>query len=171
MASQNPGKDYVGEAIPHESGHIIVGIAVGLPILALDFNFVRMPDGRAAIGDFATMGISPPDAEIPGMDPKVKASYKLYVCGGVAGNIYVGQTISVQGTDADRKELARFTDQPIEELAEMAQSIIHKRRRKFRRMMSITRQRFLDKMKDGNLQTGRYNLLTAEEILTTYGKD
>jgi len=53
----------------------------------LDFNVTRLPDGRIAIGDFATLVYSPPDEEIPKMEKKLKASLMLLVAGGVAGNI------------------------------------------------------------------------------------
>ncbi len=167
MNAENPALSYLDEAIPHEAGHLIVGKAVGLPARGLDFNVTRLPDGRIAIGDFATLVYSPPDEEIPNMEKKLKASLMLLTAGGVAGNIYVGQKVG-QGADADRKELARLTNKPLEELAEMAQPIIHKRRDAFRQLMSRIKEAFLEKLNDPTLQTGRHNLLTEQDLEAIY---
>jgi hypothetical protein len=35
-------------------------------------------------------GYAPPDEEIHGMDPKIKAAFMLFVAGGVAGNKFSG---------------------------------------------------------------------------------
>lgn len=169
MNANNPALSYLEEAIPHEAGHLLVGKAVGLPARGLDFNVTRLTDGGIAIGDFATLVYSPRDEEIPGMDKKLKPSLMLLVAGGVAGNIYVGQKVG-QGVDADRKELARLTPRPLEELAEMAQPIIDKRRDVFQRLMSRIRQAFLETMKDPTLQTGRHKLLTEQDLESIYYK-
>lgn len=167
MDAKNPAQSYTDEAIPHEAGHILVGKTVGLPAGGLDFHVIRHPDGGIIVGDFATRGFSPPDDQIPGMDAKLKASYMLCVAGGVAGNIYVGQKVG-EGADSDRKELARLTNKPLEELAEMALPLIHKRSEVFNLLVSRIREAFLEKMKDRNIQTGRHTLLTEQDLETIY---
>ncbi len=82
---------YIDEAIPHEAGHILVGRAVGFLARGLEVEVVRFPDGRGiTVGNFATLAHSLPDDAIPNMDPKLKASYMLFVAGGVAGNKFDG---------------------------------------------------------------------------------
>ncbi|HXM99937.1 MAG TPA: hypothetical protein VN982_15825 [Candidatus Dormibacteraeota bacterium] len=165
--AKNLAQSYTDEAFPHEAGHILVGKTVGLPARGLDFHVSPHPDGGIIVGDFATLGFSPPDDQISSMDPKLKASYMLYVAGGVAGNIYVGQTVG-KGADSDRKELARLTNQPLEELAQMAQRLIHKRKEVFNLLVSRIEKAFLEKMKDRNIQTGRHTLLTEHDLETIY---
>jgi len=162
---------YVDEAIPHEAGHILVGRSVGFLARGLDVEVERLPDGTGIIvGNFATLAYSPPDEEIPKMDPKLKASYILFVAGGVAGNKFDGLTTPCQGADADRKELARLTDKSLEEIADMAVGIIQKHRRHFRQLVSLIRQRYIDRIgTNRNIQTGRHNLVTQQELENLLG--
>jgi hypothetical protein len=157
---------YIDEAIPHEAGHILVGRAVGLHARGLDVEVVRLPNGTGiSVGNFATLFYSPPDEEIPKMDPMLKAAYMLYVSGGVAGNKFTGLKTACQGADADRKELARLTNKSLEEIAEMAVGIIQKRRRAFRQLVSLIRQRFTERVwNNRTIQTGRLNLLAQEDL-------
>jgi hypothetical protein len=157
---------YIDEAIPHEAGHLLVGRAVGLHARGLDVEVVRFPDGTGiSVGNFATLSYSPPDEEIPKMDPTLKAAYILFVSGGVAGNKFAGLKTACHGADADRKELARLTDKNLEEIAEMAVAIIQKKRRAFRQLVSFIRQRFTDRVwNNRTVQPGRLNLLTQEDL-------
>jgi hypothetical protein len=127
---------------------------------------VRFPDGRGiSVGNFATLACSPPDDAIPNMDPKLKASYILFVAGGVAGNKFDGLATACQGADADRKELARLTDKSLDEIAELAVAIIHKHRRYFRQLVSLIRLRYIERIvKNRDIQTGRHSLLSQEDI-------
>jgi hypothetical protein len=157
---------YIDEAIPHEAGHILVGRAVGLHARGLDVEVVRLPDGAGiSVGNFATLSYSPPDEELPKIDPKLKAAYMLLVSGGIAGNKFAGLKTACQGADADRKELARLTNKSLEEIAEMAVGIIHKHRRTFRQLVSLIRQRFTERIwSNRNIQTGRHNLVIQEDL-------
>lgn len=78
-------------AIPHEARHILVGRVVGLHARGLDVKVVRFhnPDGIVS-GISLLWGYAPPDEEIHGMDPKIKAAFMLFVAGGVAGNKFSG---------------------------------------------------------------------------------
>lgn len=142
----------------------MVGRAVGLHARGLDVEIVRFPDGTGiSVGNFATLAYSPPDDEIPKMDPELKAAYILFVSGGLAGNKFA--ETACQGADADRKELARITSKSLEEIAEIAAQIIQKHRRKFRQLVSLIRKRFAERVwSNRNIQSGRHNLLTQEDI-------
>jgi len=157
---------YIDEAFPHEAGHILVGRSVGFLARGLDVEVVRMPEGKGiSVGNFATLASSPPDEEIPKMDPELKASYILFIAGGVAGNMFYGLKTKCQGDSADRAELARLTNRSLEEIAEQAVGIIQKRRRHFRQLVSLIRQRFVDRIwTNQNIQTGRHNLVTQEDL-------
>jgi hypothetical protein len=156
----------VDEAIPHEAGHILVGRAVGFLARGLDVEVVCMPDGQGiSVGNFATLSYSPPDDAIPSMDPKLKASYILFIAGGVAGNKFAGVATDYQGAGSDRIELARLTDESLEKVAEMAVAIIHKHRRHFRQLVSLIRLRYTERiLKNRNVQTGQVSLLSQEDI-------
>ncbi len=157
---------YIDEAIPHEAGHILISRVVGLPARGLDVEIVRFADsGGISVENFATLSQSPPDEEIPKMDPKLKAAYMLCVSGGVAGNKFAGLKTACQGADADRKELARLTNTSLEEIAEMAVQIIHGHRRAFRQLVSLIRKRFVERVwQNRDVQTGRLNLLSQEDL-------
>lgn len=156
-------QSYVNEAIPHEAGHILVGMAVGMPISGLTVDIVRNDEGTM-IGDFATVSIEPPDEEIPRTPPKLLAAYKLFVAGGLAGNRFASVPAADESIQSDRKKLARVGNEKLEELADMAAKIIDGHRRKFRRLTSVVRQRFLDLMDDSSLKTGQHTLLTQQEL-------
>jgi hypothetical protein len=162
---------YIDEAIPHEAGHILVGRAVGFLARGLDVEVARMADGSGiSVGNFATLASSPPDDAIPTMDREVKAAYMLFIAGGVAGNKFDGLKTKCQGDAADRAELARLTTISLDELAEQAVVIIHKRRRHFRQIVSLIRLRFLDRIwSNRNIQTGRHNLVSQEDLESIFG--
>jgi hypothetical protein len=157
---------YIDEAIPHEAGHILVGRVVGLHARGLDVEVVRQPDGRGiSVGNFATLAFSPPDEEIPNMNPKLKASYMLFISAGVAGNRFAGLKTPCQGADSDRKELARITDRSLEEIAEMPMQIIQSHKRAFRQLVSLIRRRFTERIwKNLNVPAGRVNLISQEDL-------
>jgi hypothetical protein len=157
---------YIDESFPHEAGHILVGRAVGFLARGLDVEVVRMPEGTGiSVGNFATLAFSPPDSEIPKMDPKLKAAYMLFVAGGVAGNKFDGLKARCQGDAADRAELARLTNKSLDEIAEQAVGIIHKHRRNFRQLVSLIRRRFVERIwTNQEVQTGRHNLVTQEDL-------
>jgi hypothetical protein len=154
-----------GDAIPHEAGHILVGRVVGIWARGLTVDFERFPNGGAAIGNFATLGFEPPDDEIAGMDDKLKAAFILFIAGGVAGNKFVGLTTIGPEADADRKSLARLTDMSLEAASDMALELIKPKRRAFRQLVSLIRQRFTDRvLKNRDIQTGSHMLVTEEDL-------
>lgn len=155
----------VDVAIPHEAGHILVGRVVGLHARGLDVEVVRYynPD-RVRIGDFATLAFEPPDEEIPGMEPGLRAAFILFAGGGVAGNKFCGLTTIDSGADADRKSLARVTDMSLEEVSDQALEIIKSHARPFRQLASLIRQRYRELIQNRNIQTGRYTLVTKEDL-------
>lgn len=161
----------VDVAIPHEAGHILVGRVVGLHARGLDVEVVRFhnPEG-ISIGNFATLGFEPPDEDIPGMEPKVKAAFMLFIAGGVAGNKFSGLSAIGDGADSDRKSLARVTAMTLEEVSDQAVEIIRSHRRAFRQLVSLIRQRYMDLMKNRSIETGRYKLVTQEDLDDLFGE-
>lgn len=157
---------YIDEAIPHEAGHILVGRSVGFLARGLDVEVVRLPEEQGiTVENFATLAWSPPDEEIPKMDPQLKAAYMLCIAGGIAGNKFAGLKTPCMGADADRKELARLTNKTLEEIADMAVTIIHKHRRHFRQLVSLVRLRFAERVwNNRDIHTGRHLLVTQEEL-------
>jgi hypothetical protein len=162
MKSLGPVAD---EAIPHEAGHLLLARVVGIRTHGLDVEVVRYENNMFSFGNFATIADVPPDEDIPGLEPKVRASYMLFIGGGLAGQRFEGRS-STAGADLDREELTKFTpDTTLEGLAEMAVDIIRGHKRAFRQLVSLIRQRFMDLMKNGNkLQTGRHLLISEQDL-------
>ena len=162
MKSLGPAADV---AIPHEAGHVVVGRAVGLHATGVEVEVERFfnPDG-ISIGNFATLAYEPTDEAIPGMDPELRAAYVLFIAGGVAGARFSGITTIDSGADPDRKELARLTTKSLEEVSDLAIGIIKPRRRAFRQLVSLMRQRYMDLVKNRDIQTGHYTLLTEDDL-------
>lgn len=155
---------YIEQAIPHEAGHILVAKAVGMPVFGLDHIVIRTPDGKILPGNFATRGVTPPDDQIPGMDPKLKAKYMLFVAGGLAGNIFAGQPVDEFGIEVDRKDLARVTTLTLEHVAKDAQEILQKHKEVFNRLTVAIRQSYLNLIKDPHVKAGRYPLLSLAAL-------
>jgi uncharacterized membrane protein len=107
------------------------------------------------------------------MPSDIRARYMLFVAGGVAGQKFVGREGTGEGANADRKELARINpQQTIEQLAEMALPLIHKRRRVFRRLMSALRERYVTRVAENReIRTGRHILLDQQDLDTIFEKD
>jgi hypothetical protein len=155
---------YALQAIPHEAGHILIAKIVGMPVYGLDHIIIQSPDGRLLPGNFATVGVSPSDEQIYSMDAKLKASYMLYVAGGLAGNIFAGRSADDHGLEKDRADLARVTELTLENVAEKAQSILEKHREFFGRLTSAIKQKYLKLVNDPNVKAGRNSLLSSQEL-------
>ncbi len=52
----------------------------------------------------------------------------------------------------------------LEELSDQAAQIIKSHRRPFRQLVSLIRQRYMDLVKNRNIQTCRYTLVTKEDL-------
>lgn len=164
-----PTNPYVDEAIPHEAGHIIVGVAVGMPIRGLAVDIVRNGQ-ETGIGHFRTLSIGPSDEAISITPPEFMAAYKLFVAGGLAGNRFAGVPAADESLQSDRKTLSRVGTESLEELADAAVKIIYGRRRIFRRLNSLIRQRFLNLMADDALKTDCYTLLSQQDLIDIFSK-
>jgi hypothetical protein len=169
MKSLGPAVDH---GIPHEAGHILVGRMVGIPTRGVDVEVVRLRDPEGIrVGDFATLGYAPPDDEIPAMNPELRAAFMLYIAGGVAGNKFSGMTKIGSEADSDRMALARITNKSLEEISDVAVGIINKRRREFRQLVSLIRQRYVDRItKNRNIESGRHLLVTQADLDKLFGE-
>lgn len=161
-------ESYVDEAIPHEAGHIVVGLAVGMPIRGLAVHITVDMRGKK-IGDFATGSVEPPDEEIPRTPPGVLHSYKLFLAGGLAGNKFAGVPAADESLQNDKLKLARVGSDNLETLSEEAVKIIETERQQFVYLTGLIRERFLTLMADPNLQTGRYRLLDQADLARSGG--
>jgi hypothetical protein len=135
-----------------------------MPVFGLDHIIIRTPDGVLVPGNFVTRGVSPPDDQIQGMDAKLKASYMLYVAGGLAGNIFGGQPVDEHGIEVDRRDLARVTTLTLEEVAKDALQILEKRKDTFDRLTAAIRQSYMNLIRDPNIKAGRYPLLSSDDL-------
>jgi hypothetical protein len=156
-------ESFVDEAIPHEAGHIVVGMAVGMPIRGLAVHIIVSAQGKV-IGDFATESVEPPDEEIPRIPPPVLKSYKLFLAGGLAGNKSAGIPATDESLQNDRLKLARVGTESLEAMSEMAARIIEKDRQKFERLRSLIRERFIALMADPDIRTGRYAVISQGDL-------
>ena len=161
---------YVEQAIPHEAGHIVVGRSFGwIPIRELAVNIVRDQRGIAT-GDFATASIEPSDEAIAITPPERLTEYKIFVAGGLAGNRSAGISAAEEGLQSDRKQLARAGPENLEEMADRAATIIDRHHQTFSRLRSLIRQRFETLMADNALPTGRYTLLSDQDLIDFFNE-
>jgi hypothetical protein len=156
-------ESFVNEAIPHEAGHIVVGMLVGVPIRGLALHIVRTDQGTG-IGDFATQSVEPPDEEIPNIPATVLKSYELFIAGGLAGNNFAFIPATAESLQNDRVKLARVGTASLEEAAKEAVKLIDKHRQIFRRLRTVIEERFLLLMADPTGQTGWHVLLTTQHL-------
>jgi hypothetical protein len=164
-----PLDKYIQEAIDHEAGHIVVANQNGIAVFELYVMLTRAERGYE-IGDFATESEYPSDAEITEMQEEIKKGFELFISGGVAGNKFEGLQEITPGAATDREELKKFTDESLEDMSEEALEIVQKERRMFRRIRSRAQQKFLDLMKNPNLQTGRHILLNEQDLQEAFKK-
>ena len=116
-------------------------------------------------GNFATVGVSPSDQQISSMDAKMRASYMLYVAGGLAGNIFAKRNADDYGLEKDRADLARLTtDQTLEKIAEQSQTLLVKHKESFDKLTAAIKQKYLKLVNDPNVKAGRHQLLSTEEL-------
>ena len=155
---------YAEQAIPHETGHIIVGKAVGwLAIRGLAINTQRDQHG-IVLGDFATASIEPPDGAIPRIPPEQLWQYKLFIAGGLAGNRFAKVAAAEESLESDRLKLARLGPEALEEMADHALIVIESYKHAFSRLQSKVRQRLGNLIEDDFLQAGRHTLIGEQEI-------
>lgn len=161
---------FVEQAVPHEAGHILTGSAFPwIPIRELAVTLYVDPK-EIRIGDFATNSIEPSERAIAVTPPQRMEEYKLFVAGGLAGNLVAGIPPMEECLQSDRLRLARVTTQSLEDLAPKAKALIQSRLGAFNALVELTRQRFDALMRSP--ETGRHILLNQEEIaLTIAGAD
>lgn len=106
--------DFENEAIPHEAGHIIVGLSRGFPIKGMSVIIFREPEATLA-GNFITRSIEPSsDVAIIMTPPPVIASYKVFLGGGLAGNIVAETGVDNAALQNDRRKLSRVGSESLE---------------------------------------------------------
>jgi hypothetical protein len=165
-----PINSHVEEAIPHEAGHIVVGLSFQwIPIRELAVSLYAEESGIRA-GDFATASIEPPNEAIASIPPERLTEYKLFIAGGLAGNRFAGLPAVESGMESDRKQLARVGTESLETMADMAMSIIHKQRRIFRRIVSVASERYGNLIADSSAQPGRHTLLNQQELIDLFNR-
>jgi hypothetical protein len=156
--------DYMEQAIPHEAGHIVVGRSFGwIRIRGLAINIVRDQRG-ITFGDFATASTEPSDEAIAITPPERMAEYKVFIGGGLAGNLFARVPAAEESLQSDRRQLARVGPESLEEMAERAVSIIDRHHQTFSHLLSLVRQRLQSLLSDISLSTGRHTLLSEQDI-------
>jgi hypothetical protein len=156
--------DFENQAIPHEAGHIIVGLARGFPIMGMSVVIFR--EGTETLpGNFITKSIEPSsEAAIQETPAPVITSYKLFLGGGLAGN-NVGMTPAVNDAlQNDRLKLSRVGTETLEEVAEPAERIIREHLEGFLKLVEAIGDRYLALKNDHSLETGEYVLISAQEL-------
>src|SRR5215471_18979221 len=128
------GNDYVDQAIPHEAGHIVVGLWSGFPIKGMAVEIEREV-GRTKLGNFITRSIEPDDETIRHTPPAVLEKYELFVAGGLAGNNFAGVAAEDESLQNDRTKLSRVTDESLEAMAEKAVGIIQSHSESFLKLV------------------------------------
>jgi hypothetical protein len=159
-------ENYVEQAIPHESGHILVGRILGIPVARLDHIVIRSQSNEILPGNFATVGMSPPpDPLAIQMTPiDVIEAYTSYVGGGLAGNMLSGLTADEYGLEKDRSDLKVVSNKTLEEVAKKARLVIEQNLTIFENLRRAFRDSYNSLVKDQNPAAGRYTLLNTGDL-------
>ena len=156
--------EYVEQAIPHESGHILVGRILGVPVFGLDHIVVRAPNSEILPGNFATATLSPDPAVVPFTPSTVLEAYVQMTGGGLAGNIVSKVAANEYGLEKDREDLKVVSTMALEETAEQAKQVIERNLDVFEKLRAAIRNSYNNLVKDANITAGRYTLLTHEQL-------
>ena len=163
--------DFENEAIPHEAGHIIVGLSRGFPIKGMSVIIFREPEGTLA-GNFITRSIEPSsDMAIMMTPPPVIASYKVFLGGGLAGNIVAETGVDNAALENDRLKLSRVGSESLEEMAAIGERIIREHLEGFLKLVEAVGDRYLALKSDTSIGTGEHLLLTGQELRDLSGID
>ena len=160
--------DYIEQSIPHESGHILAGRFVGIPVFRLDHEIILTGTNEISTGNFITVGMSPPPVEpliVRAMTPPdVLKAYTLFIAGGLAGNKVTGTAATEHGLAKDRVDLSRVSDRTLEEVAESSTLIIQKNMGAFEKLQAAFRKSYQDLTNNGQPTVGRHTLLTPDQL-------
>jgi hypothetical protein len=163
--------DFENQAIPHEAGHITVGLARGFPVNGMSVIIFREQEGTLP-GNFITKSIEPSnDAALLITPPPVIASYKIILGAGLAGNIVADVPAANEALQDDRRKLARVGNEGLEEMAMPAERIIRQHLEGFLKLVEAIGDRYLALKNDCSRGTGEYLLLTAQELKDLSGID
>jgi hypothetical protein len=156
---------YIAQSIPHESGHILVGRILGIPVSKLKHE-VLDETTQIRTGNFATAGLAPmrDPLVLRTTPPDVIHAYKLYVGGGLAGNLVSGIAATEHGLAPDRYDLSFVTDATLEEVAESSRVVIAKRMDIFEELQAAFKDSYQKLIKNGQLPVGTYTLLTSKQL-------
>jgi hypothetical protein len=156
---------YVKQAVPHESGHILVGRHVGLKISGLDHIVIRGPNNEILPGNFATVAATPRDKAAVLATPRpVLEAYAIFVAGGLAGNLIAEIPPDDYGLHKDRADLALVSTTPLEDVAKLAIPMIKKNMGMFLKLREAIQSSYDKLTKDQNIAQGRYSLLTNDHL-------
>ena len=162
------GDEWVDQAIVHEAGHILIGLAFQLPIHGMAVE-LTIAGGRIKLGNFITESKEPPDEQLPHLPESLREHYKLFVGGGLAGNLFSGHEATDESLQNDRLKLKRVGQESLEEVAKKSLSILKDNPEIFQRLVDAIEQRFLRLMKDPYLNTGKHRILNEQELKNLCG--
>lgn len=159
--------EWVNQAIAHEAGHIVIGLAVCFPVPEMAVEIVREA-GRTRLGNFITKSVEPSDEQIAQTPKFVLENYSLFLAGGLAGNNVAGTGTTDESLQSDRFALKRITTESLEEVAKKAEEIIRQRLPTFHSLIEKITERFLRLMNDSRRGSGRHTLLSTAELDAIY---
>jgi hypothetical protein len=159
-----PQERFIEQAIPHETGHILVGRVVGIPIYGLDHIVIRGPNKEVVAGNFATKTVSPRPDAIPLTPATVLEAYVSMIGGGLAGNIITKIAADEHGLEKDRADLRVVSPKTLEQAAEQAMQIIEDNMNAFDLLREAIMSSYTSLMKDPGPEAGRYTLLTSRAL-------
>lgn len=163
--------DFENQAIPHEAGHIIVGLAKGFPVMGMSVIIFREAEGTLP-GNFITKSIEPSSPEALLLTPPhIVANHKICLGGGLAGNIVAEVPPAKEALQDDRRKLALVGDETLEEMAAMGEPIIREHLEGFLKVVEAIGDRYLALKNDLSLGTGEYLLLSQRELIELSGID
>jgi hypothetical protein len=163
--------DFENQAIPHEAGHITVGMSAGFPIHGMSVIIFRETKGTLP-GNFITDSKEPnSEAVVRLTPPHIIAAYKMMIGGGLAGNIVADVPAANECLQDDRRKLELVGNESLEEMAARGEPIIREHLEGFLKLVEAIGDRYLMLKNNLALGTGKYQLLTEQELRDLAGID
>ena len=162
-ASTPDPEQVFANAVPHESGHVLVAYRLQIPVKNICIQVRSEFDG--GIVSFIQF---PREDEMPHLSDEERLAYCQLLAGGIAGERFATSKIDPLNSDPmdpDSVLLKRFTDRPLTEFEPAAGAIIARNGRAFRQLCSRLRQRYpAIKEQVRTARIGEFTLITEHDL-------
>lgn len=150
-------------AVPHESGHVLVAYRYGIPVREISIQVRSATDGNVV-----SMIQFPRPDEFADLAEQERNAYCVMLAGGIAGERFANGAVDPSNSGAmtlDKVRLKDFTDRPMADFEPKAAKVIDANRRQFRQLCSKLKARYPEaKNKLQQSGTGEVILVAKKEL-------